>query len=179
MVAVVKNAESLRNLFAAITEQTFQCDLGIADPPLTDYLTDMLLRFSRSETLYKLRSIIGRRLEDVAAMLFEAEQRQGKPRREIYRHIGDFTLSWTGVYPEALNHLQVAGSRDSLLDYREQGKRSYMIASTFEDEPYKEEAPVLRRLAVEFDLCSVGLRQVRKEWEKPTMTANNDQGPND
>lgn len=167
MVAVVKNAESLRHLFAALTEQTFQCDLGIADPPLTDYLTDMLLRFSRSDTLYKIRSVIGRRMEDVAAMLLEADQRQGKPRREIYRHIGDFTLFWTGVYPEALNSLQSSDGRDSLLDYREQGKRSYYIASTFDDEPYRDEAPILRRLSVEFDLCSVGLRQVRKEWEKP------------
>lgn len=179
MVAVVKNAESLRDLFAALTEHTFQCDLGIADPPLTDYLTDMLLRFSRSDTLYKIRSVIGRRLEDVADMLCEADQRLGKPRREIYRHIGDFTLFWTGVYPEALNNLQSVGSRDSLLDYREQGKRSYMIASTFEDDPYKEEAPILRRLAVEFDLCSVGLRQVRKEWEKPVVEIPKDETPRD
>lgn len=167
MVAVVNNPESLRQMFAALTEHTFQCDLGIADPPLTDYLTNLLLRFIRYETLYKLRSVIGHRLEDVAEMLTEAEQRQGTPRREIYRHIGDFTLFWTGVYPEALGHLQGAGACDSLLDYREQGKRSYLIASRFEEEPYREEAPVLRRLSAEFDLCSVGLRQVRKEWEKP------------
>lgn len=172
MVAVVAKPESLRDLFAAMTEHTFQIDLGIADTRLTDYLTDLLVRFIRYDSIFRFRSTIGRRLEDVAEMILEAEQRQGKPRREIYRHIGDFTLFWTGVYPEALSHLQAPDARDHLLDYLEQGKRSYYIASTFEEEPYQEEAPVLRRLSQEFELCSVGLRQVRKEWERPAPDTN-------
>lgn len=167
MVAVVSNPEALHELFAALTEHTFQVDLGIADPPLTDYLTDLLLRFTRTDAIYRIRNTVGQRLEEAAEMLIEAEQRQGTPRREIYRHIGDFTLFWTGVYPEALSRLQSVDSRDHLLDYLEQGKRSYYIASTFDDEPYRDEAHILRRLSVEFELCSVGLRQVRKEWEKP------------
>jgi len=167
MVAVVGRPEALRDLFAAMTEHTFQVDLGIADSKLTDYLTDLLVRFIRFDAIFRFCSTIGRRLEDVAEMMLEAEQRQGKPRREIYRHIGDFTLFWTGVYPEALSRLQAPDSRDHLLDYLEQGKRSYYIASTFEDEPYQAEAPILRRLSEEFELCSVGLRQVRKEWERP------------
>jgi hypothetical protein len=167
MVAVVANPESLRDMFAAYTEQTFQVDLGIADTRLTDYLTDLLLRFIRYDAIFRYRNTIGRRLEDVAEMLLEAEQRAGKPRREIYRHIGDFTLFWAGVYPEALSHLQSPDQRDHLLDYLEQGKRSYYIASTYQDNPYQDEAPVLRRLSEEFELCSVGLRRVRQEWEKP------------
>lgn len=168
MVAVVGKPEALRDMFAALTEHTFQVKFGIADTRLTDYLTDLLLRFSRSDAVYRFRSVIGRRLEDVAGMLFEANQRQGKPCREIHRHIGDFTLFWTGVYPEALSRLQSPDSRDHLLDYLEQGKRSYLIASHFDDEPYQEEAPLLRRLSEEFELCSVGLNQVRKGWEKPS-----------
>ena len=27
-------------------------------------------------------------------------------RRECHRHVGDFTLFWTGVYPEAIGKLQ-------------------------------------------------------------------------
>lgn len=166
MVAVVKGPESLHQMFAALTEHTFQVDLGIADPRLTDYLADLLLRFIRLEAIYRVRDTVGRRLEDVAEMLLEAEQRQERPQREIYRHIGDFTLFWSGVYPEALSNLQSVDRKDYLLDYLEQGKRSYYIASTFEQEPYQAEAPVLRRLSEEFELCSVGLRHVRKEWER-------------
>src|SRR5207302_3830976 len=83
-------------------------------------------------------------------------------RREGHRHVGDYTLFWTGVYPEALGRLQAAGSPDHLIDYCRQGKRSYYLASTFEG----DQAPVLRRLSVEFELCAFGLSRVRREWER-------------
>lgn len=165
MSSMVLGADSLKPLVTGMTEQTFACRLGIADPPLIDYLSDLLLRFIRCDAIYRLRDAVGKRLEDVAEMMWEAEQRQGSPRREVYRHIGDFTLFWTGVYPEALGRLQSATTRDHLLDYTEQGKRSYRIASEFADDPYADEAPILQRLADEFELCSVGLRHVRAEWE--------------
>lgn len=166
VVAVIQGEDSLRRMFSAYVEQTFQVELGIADPPLTDYLTDMLLRFVRNDLIYRVRSPKGRRLEQVAGMLQEARERQAQPQREVYRHIGDFTLFWSGLYPEALPSLQAPDTADSLLDYREQGKRSYYLASKYRVEPYREEAHVLERLSDEFDLCSVGLRKVRKEWEK-------------
>ena len=166
MAPIQKGEDALRRLFAALTENTFQVDLGVAGPPLIDYLVELLLRFVRMEAIIKIRDAEGRRLEDVAAMLVEAEERLEKPRREIYRHIGDFTLFWAGVYPEALKRLQSEDRRDHLLDYFEQGKRSYLIASTYDDEPYEEEAPILRRLSLDFELCTYGLNRVRSEWEK-------------
>src|SRR5262249_52983642 len=116
---------------------------------------------------YRLKIATGRRLEEVADMLLEAEALppEGRTRREYYRHIGDFTLFWTGVYPEALRRLRNALSKDHFIDYCEQGKRSYYIASTFADDPYREEAAVLRRLSQDYELCAYGLNQVRREWE--------------
>lgn len=166
MKPVLANAESLRHLFSAMIETTFQVELGVADPLLTDYLTEMLIRFVKTDAIYRVRDTTGRRLEEVAEMLMEAEEREAKPKREIYRHIGDFTLFWAGVYPEALSRLQSAGKKDHLIDYCQQGKRSYYLASTFDEEPYREEAPVLRRLSLEFEMCSFGLNRVRREWEK-------------
>ena len=90
---------------------------------------------------------------------------EGRTTREVHRHIGDFALFWTGVYPEALGRLRSAACKDFFVDYCAQGKRSYYIASTFEDDPYRDEAPVLRRLSDEFELCAYGLREVRREWE--------------
>ena len=175
MAPVISGAEALRRLFAAATESTFQGELGMADPQLIDYVTNLLVRFVRYDALFRVRDTRGRRLEEVAQMMLEAEARQGRPQREIHRHIGDFTLFWSGVYPEALARLQAADREDHLLDYCQQGKRSYYIASTFDDEPYREEAPVLRRLSLEFELCSFGLQRVRREWESWAQTA----GPDD
>ena len=165
MAPVLSSADHLKRLFAALTEQTFQVEYGVADPPLIDYLADMLVRFVRFDAIFKVRDIVGRRLDEVADMLMEADQRESKPQREIHRHIGDFTLFWTGVYPEALKRMRSFDRKDALLDYQRQGKRSYYIASTFQGEPYESEAPVLRRLSTEFELCSDGLMQVRREWE--------------
>src|SRR5262249_20724360 len=158
----------LRRLFAGLTEHTFLTTLGVGDPPLIDYLSLLLSRFVHVDAVYRLRSAEGKPLQEVVDMLLEAEALppEGRTRREYHRHIGDFTLFWTGVFPEGLGRLRPAHSKDRLLDYTQQGKRSYYIASTFEGDPYREEAPVLRRLSEEFELCAYGLHQVRREWER-------------
>jgi hypothetical protein len=151
----------------------------LADPRLTDYLSELLSRFIHIDAIYRLRDARGRRLAEVAEMMIEAESMpaEGRTRREVHRHIGDFTLFWTGVYPEALNRLRSILSKDHFVDYCEQGKRSYYIASTFADEPYREEAPVLRRLSEEFELFAYGLNQVRREWERQGLEGRAFPGP--
>ncbi len=166
-MAPVEPHHPLRRLFAGLTEQTFLATLGVADPLLVDYLSALLSRFLHMDAIYRLRNATGRRLEEVADMMFEAESLppESRTRREFHRHIGDFTLFWTGVFPEGLNR-RSAGRKDYFIDYCEQGKRSYYIASTFEEDDFREEAPVLRRLSVEFELCAYGLNRVRQEWER-------------
>jgi hypothetical protein len=166
MISLVTSESALRKLFAALTERTFQVEIGVADPPLTDYLTDMLLRFTRSDAMYGYRSVEGHRLEQVADMIEEADQRQAQPKRELHRHIGDFTLFWSGLYPEGLKRLQSPFNKDHLIDYEEQGKNSYLIASRFEQEPFVEEAAVLRRLSNEYEICREGLQLVRQELDR-------------
>jgi hypothetical protein len=148
-----------------VAEYAFETRLGIADPPLVDYLTDLLTRFIRFDTLYPVRDLAGRRLADVDTMLAEAEARIGDARREVHRHIGDFTLFWTGVYPEALRKAD-SGVRDRFVDYCTQGKRAYYIASTIPSETAEGEREVLERLSQEFELCAYGLSEARKEWER-------------
>lgn len=154
---------TLARYFAGLAENTFQTRLGIADPPLIDYLADLLVRFVRIDAIHKVRDLAGRRLNEVGEMLMEAEQRVGNARREVHRHIGDFTLFWTGVYPESLP--KIRSRIDHFIDYCEQGKRSYFIASTFRDDEYASESDVLERLSEQFELCAYGLREVRREWE--------------
>jgi hypothetical protein len=172
-MAALRLNHPLRRMFAGFAEHTFVAELGIGDPPVVDYLSELLSRFLHVDALYHLRGQGGRRLEEVAEMLLEAEGLPpgGRTRREYFRHIGDFTLFWTGVYPEALERMRSKFTKDFFIDYCEQGKRSYYIASTFEDEPYEEEAPVLRRLSSNFELFSYGLRKVRKEWEQQPEVA--------
>ncbi|MCA9150181.1 MAG: hypothetical protein KDA92_12815 [Planctomycetales bacterium] len=155
----------LRRYFAGIAENTFQTQLGVADPPLIDYIADLLTRFIRSEAIFRIRSLAGRPIREVGEMLVEAQARVGTAKRDVHRHIGDYTLFWTGVYPEALQRMK--SSRDQLVDYGAEGKRSYWIASTIESEtPEAAASEILERLSRQFDLCAYGLREVRRVWEE-------------
>lgn len=156
----------LYRFFSGLAEYTFETRLGVADPPLVDYIAALLTRFAHCDTIYKVRTPAGRRLEEVAEMLLEAEARIGNPRREVHRHIGDFTLFWTGVYPEALRRLKSSSRLDYFIDYCEQGKRAYHIAATIAAEDSAEENEVLERLSHDFELCAFGLGEVRREWER-------------
>ena len=161
--------ELLRRFFAGLAEFTFHSRLGVADPPLVDYVTDLLVRFVRQEVVFRVRDLKGRPLIEVTEMLAEAEKRIGDARREVHRHIGDFTLFWVGLYPECVPHRQGKTKRDHLIDYRAEGKRSYWIASTIEtdtDEQQNAPSQVLERLSRNFELCAYGLREVRREWER-------------
>src|SRR5260370_27152777 len=147
MTRAIPQSHPLHRLFRGITEHTFQSELGIAAPRLVGYVANLLACFVPSQTIWRLRDSQGRRLHEVTAMVAEAETASDADRRrQCHRHVGDFTLFWTGVYPEALAKLQARGSADYLIDFQRQGKRSYYLASTLE---YGEEAPVLRRLTQE------------------------------
>lgn len=149
--------------FAGLAESTFQTELGVVDTPMIDYVTNLLVRFIRNDVVHQMRSVTGRPLMTVGEMAGEASRRLGDAKRKLHLHIGDFTLFWAGVYPEALRK----ESNDQFGDYCTHGKRSYRIASCIEpsttDEP---EAEVLERLSERFELCCYGLREVRRQWEE-------------
>lgn len=156
---------TLARFFSGLAEDTFQSRLGVADPPLIDYISELLTRFVHCDAIYKVRDLAGRRLEEVAEMLVEADARIGNPRREVHRHIGDFALFWTGVYPESLKR-PGRSLRDRFVDYCAEGKRSYYIASTLPSDENDTESDVLKRLSYDFELCAFGLAEVRREWER-------------
>ncbi|MFO0867617.1 MAG: hypothetical protein U0935_01595 [Pirellulales bacterium] len=163
---------TLQRFFAGLAEAIFEAELGVADPPLIDYLSDLLFRFVRNDAVLKVRSLSGRPLADVSEMLVEAETRIGEARREFHRQIGDFTLFWTGMFPESLRRGPGALTADRYGDYCEHGKRAYRIASEITlagpnaaADPAAE-GEILERLSEEFEMCAYGLREVRREWEK-------------
>lgn len=160
----ISETHPLHRLFRGITEQTFISELGIGDPQVVGYVANLLAAFVPSDAIWKLRDGQGQRLKQVTAMVAEAEAAPDADRkRDCHRHVGDFTLFWTGVYPEAIPTLQGADSADHLIHYQQQGKRSYYLASTLVP---GDEAPILRRLSHEFEWLAYGLSRVRREWER-------------
>lgn len=156
----------LYRFFSGLTEYAFEARLGVADPPLVEYISGLLTRFIRYEAIFAVRNLAGRRLQELAEMAVEADARQGDARREVHRHIGDFALFWTGVYPEAIERIQRSNRLDRFLDYRTEGKRAYYLASKLPPQDDAVESELLERLSHDFELCVYGLGEVRREWER-------------
>lgn len=162
MTSRIPESHPLRRLFQGLTEQTFQAELGIADPRIVDYVAELLTRFVPSDAVWRLRDGQGRRITELGGMVSEAMTAESDERkRECLQHVGDFTLFWTGVFPESVGKPGL-GLGAGLRDLQQQGKRSYFLASTYTN----EQAPLLRRLAAEFELCAFGLSRVRRDWER-------------
>lgn len=171
MTREIPESHPLLRLFRGMTESTFMTELGIGDPRLVGYVANLLARFVPSQTVWWIRDGDGRRLTEVTAMVAEAESASNAAHRcDCHRHVGDFTLFWTGVYPEALAKFQAVDSRDHLINYQLQGKKSYYLASTLDD----DQGAVLRRLSDQFELCAFGLSRVRREWEKFAAESSGD-----
>ncbi len=157
---------SLNRFFVGLSEYVFHTQLGVVDTELVDYVSQLLVRFTRVDGLQRVRMLDGRPATEVVVMVAEAQHRLGEAKREVHRHIGDFTLFWSGLYPEALRQMQGKASTDQFLNYCAQGKRAYRIASTIASDERATPSELLRRMSEQFDLCAYGLREIRREWER-------------
>jgi len=159
-----RDPSDVDRFFRGLTEYAFHARLGVVDPPLIDYVSLLLVRFLRND-LAAGAAVPVARAADVAQMLVTAADRTTPDEaREEYRHIGDVTLFWSGLYPEALRRPDVPGRIDRLAAYRSTGKRAYWLAATLEPADADEERRLLERLAAEYDLCVEGLAEVRRIW---------------
>ena len=159
----------LRRLFSGLVEQVFMSDLGICSVEVTDYISDILVDFIHVDHIHRLQTVDGASIRELSRM--EADAYVGPDGSEklrawlVHKHIGDFTLFWTGVYPENLNPRRRSGA-DAIREYLLQGKRSYGIASELTDSGSRPSAAVLRNLGEQFEYCVHGLHKVREGWEQ-------------
>lgn len=152
-----RDPADLDRFFRGLAEHAFHGRLGVVDPPLVEYVSTLLVRFLRAEGLRPLPAVDVVAGENVTRMLATAPQASSDAAVDDYRQIGDYTLFWTGLYPEALRRVQQ-------IDYRLAGKRAYWIASTLEPEDAADERLLLERLSHEYDICVAGLSEVRRAW---------------
>lgn len=162
----------LRQLFRGLVEQVFMVELGICDPPLTDYMAGMLTDFVHVDQIYRMRAVNGEAIREVSRIEAEAylgPDVAGTQRAcVVNRFIGDFTLFWTGVYPEALRARRAGADR--LQEYMLQGKRSYGIASELAPPDAAPLPALLRELSDRFEYCVHGLNLVRRCWTDSRLT---------
>lgn len=162
----------LRTLFQHLVRGNFRRGAQLDHPDLADYVSAMLTSFTHVENLYSVRNARGQRLLDVAQMLIESNPHLDAPsfdrERAVRKHVGDFTLFYTGLFPEAVAALPRLRplSVDTFVDYVAAGKESYRVVSAFNMYEYREEAPLFGRLAYHFEQCVHGLNLVKRDLEQ-------------
>lgn len=163
-LSIIKSMRLLRDFFAGHVEYVFNSRLGMPSVAVTDYITDMLVLFHETKEMFKLRDLRGQVICSLSSMLQEAQHRVGEAKGAANRYIGDYALFIVGYYPEQIKLSAKSGTEDSLLDFRQTGKRAYHIAS--KAPPRGADPEVLEALGDDFELYSFALSEVRGSIDK-------------
>lgn len=162
--------DSLRHLFHDLVSDCYTTRLGVSDPEISSYVADLLTDFCSADNVYRVRDSNGQPAASLRDMLIAADPIHGTARsfgeeREVRKHIGDYSLFVTGMYPDS-THLWRRGRSDSFVEMVKAGKESYYIVSQFDLFEYAREAPFFARLASCFEHCIYGLNGVREELDR-------------
>jgi len=169
---MIPESHPLQELFTELVHHHFDRDIGLRDPEMQDYISNVLSEFCEVEQLFKLRNGSGRSLADVGEMLLEADPVYGPApsfdrERQVRKHIGDYTLFLSGMFPESINHYRMRRQRlENFVDFIKAGKESYYIVSKFDQFEYANLAPLFGKMAREFESCVYGLHLVKEDLEE-------------
>ena len=166
---MIPESHPLQQLFQEMVTEKFAQDIGLRDPQVSQYVACVLTEFCETEQLLKVRNAQGRPLDDVGEMLLEADPVIGEApsfdrERQVRKHIGDYTLFFTGMFPESINHGRLRRARlENFVDFIKAGKESYYIVSKFDIFEYAKVAPLFAKLSAHFEECVYGLNQVKND----------------
>lgn len=162
----------LRFYFLVLTEKNFRQKLNWTDPFVIDYISNLLLYFTRTDALYAIRDAQDEKVDTVAEMLMEGDlllrAKTLEREWEVHRHIGDYTLFMSGLFPEYLKRIRSdhrIAHPDFLIDYVRVGKRSYRRASEFDYGRFKQWTLLYKKLSENFEMCIAGLGLIKEELE--------------
>jgi hypothetical protein len=168
---MVPESSLLQQFFNHIVERNYE-EVGIRQPEVHAYVATLLTEFCELDNLYKIKNAGGRALADVGEMLLESDPIYGPApsfdrERQVRKHIGDYSLFFSGMFPESINHHRLRKYRlEGFLDFVKAGKESYYIVSKFEHFEYAKVAPLFRRMSQEFERLVYGLNQVKNELQE-------------
>ena len=167
-VEVIPESSPLQRFFKEVVERNYG-EVGVRSSEVHAYVANLLAEFCEVDTLYKIKNADGRSLCDLGEMLLESDPVYGPAasfdrERQVRKHIGDYSLFYTGMFPEGLNHYRLRRTRmEGLIDFVKAGKESYYIVSKFEHFEYARVAPLFRNMSQEFERLVYGLNQVKNE----------------
>ena len=135
----IPESHPLHRLFRGLTEYAFMNELGIGDPPLVRYVAELLASFVPSQSLWRLRDAQGRPWPRWRPWW-------RRPRRPAMPTAGANAIATSAISPCSgpASIPRPSGScagpirPDALINYQEQGKRSYYLASELSCGQFRE-----------------------------------------
>jgi hypothetical protein len=180
---MIPESHPLQQLFVELVGRHYAEEIGLRDPQITAYVAHILAEFCETEQLFKMRNSFDKPFTDVGEMLIESDPVFGTApsfdrERQLRKHIGDYTLFFTGMFPESINHFRLRHNRvENFVDWMKAGKESYYIVSKFEHFEYEKVAPLFGKLSNHFEQCVYGLNLVKndlQEMRHPIVQHTND-----
>jgi hypothetical protein len=155
-------SDRLHGFFLKLTRQSFW-ELGIHDAQVAGYVADVLTDFARSDSLYRVRTHGGRKLDSVVEIL--ARSRGENPgetplltERELHKYLGDYTLFMSGIFRSNVE-------RRGFLDYYlREGRRFYWTVSELDLSLYRTGFLLFQELSKKFEYYSGALDYMRKAY---------------
>jgi hypothetical protein len=169
---MISDDHPLQKLFIEMVGRAYAREIGIRDPEVVGYVAHLMAEFCDAEQLFKIRNSAGKPLTDIGEMLLESNSVFGPApsfdrERQVRKHIGDYALFFTGMFPESINNLRLRRHRlESLIDWMKAGKESYYIVSKFDCFEYTKVAPLFQHLSNHFEQCVYGLNCVKNELQE-------------
>ena len=169
---MIPESHPLQHLFSELVGRHYAEEIGIRDPQIVGYVAHLLTEFCDCEQLFKIHNAAQRPLSDVGELLLESDPVYGPApsfdrERQVRKHIGDYKLFFTGMFPESIHRLRLRRNRlEGLVDWIRAGKESYYIVSKFEYFEYTKVAPMFGRLSQQFEQCVYGLNRVKNELQE-------------
>ena len=169
---MIPESHPLQELFNELVARHYAEEIGLRDPQVVSYVAHLLCEFCDAEQLHKIRNVGGRPLADVGEMLLESDPIYGPApsfdrERQVRKHIGDYTLFFTGMFPESINRHRLRRNRlEGFVEWMRAGKESYYIVSKFEFFEYAKVAPMFAKLSENFEQCVYGLNHVKNELQE-------------
>jgi hypothetical protein len=166
---MIPESHPLQQLFIELVSRHYAEEIGLRDPQIVNYVAHLMAEFCDAEQLFKIRNAGGQPLTDVGEMLVESNPVFGPApsfdrERQVRKHIGDYTLFFTGMFPESINHFRLRRHRlENFVDWIKAGKESYYVVSKFEHFEYAKVAPLFASLSKNFEQCVYGLNLVKND----------------
>ena len=157
--------DRLHNFFHELTRRSFR-QLGIDDATVATYVADVLTDFSATDSLYRLRSRAGKKMESVVEIL-SATRHEGAGdagllrERAVRKYLGDYTLFMSGIFR---SHVEKRGFLDY---YLQEGSRSYWTVSEMDISLYRTGFILFQELSKKFEYSSGALDYMRKAYFAP------------